>query len=201
MFVDFYTTNKGQSIRTVRIFTILGFLFFYGLRGYVFSDWYNYEYFFQNLTTFWSGNFINEFNDNNREVGFFLYSVIIKSICPNYFFWTFISSFIDVLLLDVIFRRYAKYYVLAFVVFYVFAADVMMFNYMRNIKSILLFLISLKYLHERKFLPYILLNLAGISFHISALVYIPLYFVLHRRFSKLLMLITFVAGKIGRAHV
>jgi hypothetical protein len=196
MFWEFNKLSKQQSTKGIRMLTILGFLFFFGLRGYVFSDWYGYEYIFQKLPTLWSGNLVEGIKNANTDIGFCLYSVIIKSICPNYFFWTFISSFIDVVLLDVIFRRYSRYYVFAFVVFFAFAATAMEFNLMRNVKAILLFFISLKYLQERRVFPYMLLNVLGILFHISAIVYIPLYFFLHRKLSETFWWIVFVVGNI-----
>jgi hypothetical protein len=196
MLIEFRQVSRQQSIRYVRMLTLIGFLFFFGLRGYVFSDWYGYEYFFQKLPTFWSGNFIEGIANTDREKGFYLYTAIVKSIYPSYFFWTFVSSLIDALLLDMIFRRYSKYYVFAFIVFFAFAAPVMEFNLMRNVKAILLFFASLKYLQERRIFPYMLLNVLGILFHISAVVYIPLYFFLHRKLPERFWWAVFVVGNI-----
>ena len=70
------------------------------------------------------------------------------------------------------------------------------FNLMCNIKAILLFLLSLRYLQERKILPYMLLNVLGMSFHVSSVAYLPLYFVLHRQFPKWLLWAAFIAGNV-----
>jgi hypothetical protein len=194
MFVEFRKINRQQSIRGVQILTIGGFLFFFGLRGFVSTDWYNYYPFFEKIGTLWNGNLLSMPTGYNKEIGFIVYSVIIKSICPNYFFWIFVSTAIDIALLHVIFKRHAKYYVLAFIVFFVMNGEVIEFNLMRNIKSILLFILSLKYLQERRIMPYMLLNVLGMSFHISAIVYIPMYFLLHRKFPKILLWLVFIVG-------
>jgi hypothetical protein len=197
MFVEFRKINKRQSMRGVRALTIGGFLFFFGLRGFVNTDWYNYYPYFEQLKTLWSGGLRQLFASAYRfETGFELYSIIIKSICPNYFFWVFVSTVIDIALLHVIFKRYVKYYVLAFIVFFVVGGCLMEINLMRNIKSILLFIFSLKYLQERRIMPYMLLNVLGVLFHISAIVYIPMYFLLHRKFPKPLLWAVFIVGNI-----
>ena len=64
----------------------------------------------------------------------------------------------------------------------------MEFNLYRNTKSFSLFLLSLPYLQNRKLLPYLLLNMTGCLFHISSMIYLPLYFVLYRKMSKEIIL-------------
>ena len=176
-------SSKGQSIKDIQWLTIIGFVFFFGLRGFVGTDWVNYYPFFNTAGEYFSW-----------EPGFTLYTLLIKSIHPNYFFWIFVSSLTNAVLLHIIFKRYAKYYVLGFIVFLAFNGIIMEINLMRNIKSILIFLVSLKYLQERKILPYMLLNLLGVTFHISSILFLPLYFVLHREIPKLYLWIMFAGG-------
>jgi hypothetical protein len=195
MFVEFRKINRQQSTRSVRVLTIAGFLFFFGLRGFIYSDWYSYYPFFEEIGTLWDGNMLPPAG-YNKEIGFVIYSAIIKSIFPNYFFWVFISCLIDILILNAVFKRYVKYYVLAFIVFFVLGGCLIEINLMRNIKAIFLFIISIKYIQERRFVPFLLLTMLAISFHISAIVYIPMYFLLHRKYSKTLLWATFIVGNI-----
>ncbi|MDR0567339.1 MAG: EpsG family protein [Prevotellaceae bacterium] len=197
MHLEFRQIYSGQSTRATRRFTVIVFLFFCGLRGFVITDWYGYYPYFLQLKTLWSGGLRQLLAGNATfDVGFELYSMIIKSVCPSYFFWVFASTAIDLALLHIVFRRYARYYVFAFAMFFVFGGEVIAFNLMRNIKSILLFLLSLKYLQERKILPYMLLNVLGMSFHVSSVAYLPLYFVLHRQFPRWLLWAAFIAGNV-----
>jgi hypothetical protein len=184
---EFVKINRQQSTKDIRWLTIIGFLFFFGLRGFVGTDWANYYPFFEGAE---DGSF------STWEPGFIFYTFLIKSICANYFFWIFISSLIDVILLHVIFKRYSKYYVLAFILFLAFNGFIMEINLMRNIKSILLFLLSIKYLKQRRILPYILLNSLGILFHMSSIIYLPLYFILQREIPKIFLWIIFFVGVI-----
>jgi hypothetical protein len=196
MFEEFYKINKQQSTKRVRMLTMLGFLFFFGLRGFVYTDWYGYYPFFEQIGTLWDGNLFYRPAGYDKEFGFVVYSSIIKSIYPNYFFWVFISTAIDIFMLNIIFQRYVKYYVLAFILFFVFGGTEIEMNLMRNVKSILLFMLSLRYVQERKMLPYMLLNGVGVLFHFSSILYFPLYFILHREFSRVFYWIIFIVGNI-----
>jgi hypothetical protein len=60
----------------------------------------------------------------------------------------------------------------------------------------MLFLISLKSLEERNIVKYMLLNSLGAVFHISAIIYIPLYFLLDKKINKFIILTIFVVGNI-----
>ena len=69
-------------------------------------------------------------------------------------------------------------------------------NLMRNMKSIILFLVSISYLEKRKFIPYLILNVIGIFFHISSIVYLLLYFVLSKRISRKVYWVIFGIGNL-----
>jgi hypothetical protein len=100
-------------------------------------------------------------------------------------------------ILHTCFKRYIpNYYVFGFIVFFVLGGCIIEINLLRNIKAILLFMLSLRYLQERKIVPYLLLNLIGVSFHLSAIVYFPLYFFLHKEFSKSFLWTIFIVGNI-----
>lgn len=194
MLWEFHKINKSKDIKQIRYLTIIGYLFFFGLRGYVSTDFYLYYPFFENLPTLWSGK--NIFISDYYEPGFVVYSSIIKSVFNDYFIWVFINTVIDVIILDIIFRRYSKYYVLCFLLFFVMLGFVLEINNFRNIKAIILFLLSLKYIQQRKILPYMLLNVLGIFFHTSSFFFLPLYFFLHKRISRKLLIIIFIIGNI-----
>lgn len=174
-----------------------GFLFFLGLRGFVNTDWINYYMFFDELQTLGSTDWENIVSNNyNMESGFVLSSVIFKSIIPNYFAWIFVSTLIDIYVLNLFFKQYVQYYVLGFILFYVFGGLIMEVNLLRNMKSIMLFLLSLKYLKENKWKVYMLLNILGCFFHITSIVYLILYFVLKREISYKIMWCIFILGNL-----
>jgi hypothetical protein len=66
----------------------------------------------------------------------------------------------------------------------------------RNIKSIMLFLISLKFVKKNKIMPYMALNLLGCMFHVSSFFYLPLYFVLNKKINSKVILFLFIIGQV-----
>ena len=158
-------------------------LIFIGLRGHISSDFVSYYPWFQILPNLSKLEF-NTLFDDEFEFGFILYSSVIKTIFTDYFVWVFINTLVDMLILMWAFKRYSCSVVLSFFFFVAFNGVIMEFNLYRNTKSFSLFLLSLPYLQNRKLLPYLLLNMTGCLFHISSMIYLPLYFVLYRKMSK-----------------
>ena len=195
--LEFEYIKKNRNVQLLHRITLVFLLIFFCFRGFVYTDWHSYYPYFAQMPTLWSGDIQGIFNGFPKfEYGFAFYTCLIKSIFPNYHFWIFISSAIDIIILNIFFKKYTKYYVFAFTVFFIFGAWIIGFNLMRNIKAIMFFILSLDYLLQRKMLPYMLLNITGIFFHISAVVFLPLYFILHREFPKMLLWIIFIVGNV-----
>lgn len=189
-------SNYKIRRRDIMWLTIPAYLFFFGLRGFVGSDYYNYYLFFENLpvpgdTDFWREAFVQKF-----EVGFTFYTLLVKSIWNNYFFFIFINTLIDIWLLSRFIRNYSKYYAFPLLIFMVMNGIMFEIDFLRNMKSILLFMLSIRYIEEKKFGKFLFLNLIGVTFHISALLYIPLYFFINKPFPVKLFWILFITSNL-----
>lgn len=169
---------------------LLILLIFIGLRGHVSSDFVSYYPWFQYLPNLSKLEF-NALFDDEFEFGFVFYSSIIKTIFSDYFVWVFINTLIDMSILMWAFKKYSCSVVLSFFFFVAFNGISMEFNLYRNTKSFSLFLLSLPYLQNRKLLPYLLFNITGCFFHISSIIYLPLYFFLYRDLSKKVIWISY----------
>ena len=77
-----------KSIKALNILVGTTFIVFFGLRGFIGWDWHTYFPYFKDLPT------LNHFNKTgyNFEVGFSLFTSIIKTINPNYHFFIFKKS-------------------------------------------------------------------------------------------------------------
>jgi hypothetical protein len=84
---------------------------------------------------------------------------------------------------------------MGFAAFYVWGLYMEM-DLLRNIKAIMLFLISIKYLQSRKIIPFMLLNITGALFHISSLFYIPVYFIAIFKFHRGITFLMWTIGNI-----
>lgn len=185
----FYRERLGDINAKWKAFFLL--LFFIGLRGFVASDYINYYPFFQNLPTILDLQFEGLYN-GEFEFGFILYSSLIKTIFPNYFFWVFINALIDLSILFFMLRRHCVSPTLAFIVFFCIQGLGLEFNLFRNTKAIFLFVLSIPYLKERKIIPYFAMNLTGTLFHVTSFIYLPMYFVLDKRIPKLVVWSMFI---------
>jgi hypothetical protein len=182
--------SKSNKILYFFIFTL--FLFFIGLRGHIYTDWLSYVEIFEETPQLWNQTTLNYIGDGKMEFGFLLFTVFIKTIFSNYFFWVFIIALINLLVLNKLFKKHTKYYSLAFLTFFIMNGLGIMFNLYRNSIALSFFLLSLNFLKEKKFTKYLILNLLGGCFHYSALLFIPLYFLLNKDIPKKIIWILFI---------
>lgn len=179
-----------KSRRHINFLVVIVYVLFFGFRGFIGWDWSNYYPFFKNID---ARNLLNGF-----EIGFVYYTYLIKSLFQTYQSYILISTIINVIFLDIFLKRYLseKYYTLGIVVFIGFSGFILEIDLMRNIKSILLFMLSLKYIENKSFLKFLALNIVGVLFHWSSLILLPLYFFLQKPISLKLYLTVFILGNI-----
>lgn len=158
------------------------------------SDFINYVITFEEMPDIFH---LTSFRGFERiEPGFVIYTSIIKLFTDNYFAWVAINTLIDLIVFAWFFKRYCQSMILPLVFFIAFNGLLIEFNLYRNIKAIDLFLLSIPYLEKRKIVPYMLLNLLGVMFHNSALLFLPLYFVLTLRMSMAVIWSGFVISNL-----
>jgi len=178
--------------KVLRSFSFLIVLVFLGLRGYVASDWVSYTQFYTDIPAIDSSSFLGYLALPTFEKGFVVFSSIIKIISDNYFVYSFINVLIDLILLNILLKRYCKsYYIFGLTVYFAFCSEYEI-NMLRNVKAIMLFLLSIKYIQNRSFLKFFLINLAGLLFHNSAIFFFPLYFFIHKNTKRVYIIFTFI---------
>lgn len=192
------TFNNRCNIWLQQFSIVMILIVFIGFRGFVYTDWFSYYPYFNSAPSLFDGIYsINRFLEKPWESGFLLYTIVLKTIFPNYFFFQFISFIINLLVLFCFFKRVIpNQIVFGFLFYIIFSGLVLEFNLLRTSKSIMIFLISLKYLEEKKIIKYTALNIFGSLFHISSILYIPLYFFLNKKYPKIFVLSFFIIGNI-----
>lgn len=184
---------KGVSSKGASRLAFVILLFFIGLRGYLGTDFSQYVLAFEETSDIKS---LNALDFIRFEPGFVLYTSAIKTIWNDYHFYVFISSLIDLLVFYYVFKCYTDSVVLSFLFFFTFQGLGLEVDLFRNVKGIDFFLLSIPFLQDRKFLPYLVLNVLGATFHVSSLVFIPCYFVLTHKFSVKTIVVVVVVGNI-----
>ena len=140
--LSFKCSNVKQR-RDVNILIIITYVLFLGLRGYIGSDFKMYYVLYENIPSIGQGFFSSAYvNDLEVELGYVIYMSIIKTISSDYSFFIFINSLINIYIILLFFKRYSINVALALIVFleiggYVFEIDVQ-----RNMKALLLFMLS-----------------------------------------------------------
>lgn len=165
---------------------------FFGLRGYVYTDFISYRPFFDMLDGF--RNLPEILLVKGWEPGFVVYSALCKILIPNYFAWNVISTIIDLFLLYKVLERYSVNHLLSLMVFFIIGSTALEFNVLRNAKAIFIFLYALRYIEERKIWKYFALISIACLFHTSAIIYFPLYFVLHKKWPQWVLWSFYIGG-------
>ncbi len=172
-------------------------LVFFGFRGFIFDDWQIYYSLFQDCS--FENVWFNVYTYKNAhwtcEPGFTLLMATCKSLIDSYYFFNFVCTVIVTALLFNFFRQ-QKFDNLPFalILYLCFGGIIMSTNLMRNTIAIMVFINAIKYIDERKPIPFFLLCIVAISFHLSALMYLPTYFFLHRRINKWVFVGIFLIG-------
>ena len=190
-------TENETKKRVISVTCVLVFVLFFGFRGFICDDWILYYPAFQKCTSEYV-NF-NVFSYNAKwdfEPGFTLLMCLCKGIVDDFHFFVLICTLINVLLLLKFFRSRIDNIPFGVIVFLRVGGYVMSTNLMRNSIAILIFVNSLVFLEKRKPLQYFGLCLLALGFHISSLIYFPLYFLLNWRYNKWIYLILFIAGNV-----
>lgn len=198
----YHSPSATKNIRlNSSLIAIICFFVFFAFRGFIFSDWIVYYNFFNDCD--WSDVYNYKLGSvTGFEPGFTVLCLICKSIFKDYFFFQFVLCLIDTILLLRFFRGRVDNIALALLLVFVFDGLGMFVNLMRNSVAIMLFLNAIDYLRDRKPIPYFAICLLAVTFHMSALVYFPLYFFMHRRLNRWVFLAVFVICNIVfLAHV
>ena len=187
-----YANDETSKHRT-DVFCVLVFVFFFGLRGYVFDDWINYAEIFRKIDLQHIGMTIEK---STVEPGFLLLNALCKSIIDNYHVFVMACTLLNLWLMLRFFSRYVQNLPLALMCYVCMGGLIISINLMRNSIAIFLFLNVIHLIQERKAWPYFGVCLLAMTFHYSAIVYFPLYFFLHRRLNKWVYLVIFLGANI-----
>ena len=196
LLADYYRRLDDVGKLRVNMACVVIFLLFFGFRGFVGQDWSNYYPVFSQLSSANIGDFFYSFDETSFEPGFVLLLLCCKSIFDSYHFMVFIVVLINVFLLFRFLLKNVSNIPLALIVFLCMGGLIMELNLLRNSISILIFLNTLEYIKERKPLPFFIWNLLGMTFHVSSILYLPLYFFFHKRCPKWLFLTLLILGNV-----
>ena len=136
----------------------------------------------------------------NTEFGYIGLNWAIAHITNNRYIFIFLYTICMYAIILYSFRKYAKNYSLASILFLALVFY-FSFTYLRQMFAAAIIGLSIRYIIERKFLKYCAIIFAAFSFHNSAIIFFPMYFIANKKYSKahilLLMSVFFIIGVTG----
>ena len=182
--VDVFGKNERKK-HMLFVFSIILLIGFLGLRGFIGWDWWAYYPSYNNLP-----------NGFNYEIGYEIWSNIFYKIGLSYHHFTFINTVADILILAYVLKKYSKYPIFSMFLFLAVQGLSFEVDLLRNAKAVLLFIISIQFIKERKIIPFLILNILGMTFHMSSVIYLPMYFILNKNYSRKIVFPLIILGNI-----
>ncbi len=172
--------------RYITITSIAVFFIFFAFRGYVYSDWTSYSELLDKIEWEDLFTFTNEKHKAVvHEPGFTLLCLLCKSLINEYAFLVIVITTINTFLFIRFLRRWKiDNIAFVFMLFIAFEGLMIMFNLLRNAISIFIFLNALEFIAKRKPLQYFSICAIALCFHLSSILFFPLYFFLHKKTNK-----------------
>ena len=136
----------------------------------------------------------------HSEFGYVGLNWLIAHITNNRYIFIFCYTICMYAIIIECFKKYAKNYYLASILFMALVFF-FSFTYLRQMFAAAIIGLSIKYIIERKFLKFCAILLVAFSFHNSAIIFFPMYFIANKKYSKskilLIMFICFIVGITG----
>lgn len=150
-----------------------------GFRWMTGTDWIYYHDFFVTNTSF------SDFTTNNRfEIGYCIYNFLIKSLSNSYSFYLFITACLLFLFNKLFIKKIAppQFVIFAILLYYSFNVDDLSFVRQNIARAI--GLLSLIFVFEKNKKKFIACVLLATSIHVTAFLFIFMYYLINRGISK-----------------
>ncbi|EEK77696.1 EpsG family protein [Bacillus cereus] len=183
-------TNSLPSIKPNQFLILmaaLSLILVSGLRTNI-GDTYFYMHAY-NVTEFnW------EYIQNNKDKGFYIFQMILKRYTDDPQAMVFITALITNVLIVLTLYKYSRLVEISLYVYITSGMYLVSMNGIRQYLAAAIIFAATKYIFDGNWKMYILIVLIASTFHQSALVLIPLYFLIRRRaWSGITFLLLFLA--------
>lgn len=174
-----------NSKKLFAYFLFLLFIILGSIRWETGTDWLNYhDYFRDNFN--WS-----DFNDGRFEVGYAFINFVVKSFTSNYsvFLAVFAILTISIKGIAIVELKFNRYILITSLVFFsYFLADV--FSSRQSLAISLTLLASRYAIHKPNFIRFLGIIIIASCFHITAILFIPAYFLKKKIISRRFLITT-----------
>mgnify|MGYP000359591255 CR=1 FL=1 len=134
-----------------------------------------------------------EFIAADKDIGFGILQMILKSYSNNPQLLIFITAFITNLLILVVLYKYSRLFELSVYLYITSGLYIISMNGIRQFLAGAICFAATKYIFEGNWQKYILVVILASTFHQSALILIPIYFVIRRKaWTKVTFMLLFL---------
>lgn len=173
------TTYMGFCILSFLPLTLVSML-----RYEVGTDWIIYDDYF---------HWINEGRDKFSEPGFNLLNRILYCVTHNSWILFAVVAFLILLFTFLAFYQQSIWVPFTILIFFISGDYFNSQNQIRQVLAMSIFLFAMKYIWSRDWKRYFLWLLIAFSFHVSALIFIPLYFLYGIKLNVKKLIILYLA--------
>lgn len=163
-----YENNNGNR-NNVRLIAAGIFILFYGFRGYIGTDWFNYNTYYEQAT-------LKTWSESDYELGFAFLSKLLHDIGVPYLDFVFIIVVLQVFLWDRVLKLLNLPIALSYIIL-ISIFPLLVIDLLRNFTSILIALQGVAYLirgEKKGAISYFLLS---ILFHTTGIFFFFLFFI------------------------
>lgn len=164
-------------------------IFLSAFRGDFTADYHNYVDLFNNIGGFTLKGALTADVFARIEKGFLVFTFFVKRIFNNPLYVFIFSSILIVTGNVWHIKKYADDYLLATMLFLVIGIYYTSFTILRQCMAVSIIVLGSKYLYERNFFKYLLVIFLACTFHRSAIIMLPFYFVATTKINKKLFVI------------
>ncbi|MBD3107691.1 EpsG family protein [Bacillus sp. AGMB 02131] len=111
-----------------------------------------------------------------KDIGFGIYQMILQNFTDKPQYLIFITAMVTNILIIAVFYNYSKFFELSTFVYITGGTHVVSMNGLRQVMAAAICFIAIKYLLKGNFVKYALIILFASTFHFSALILLPMYF-------------------------
>lgn len=165
---------KPQNNTVFAIITFASVIFFSGLRNSV-ADTPAYIRFFQRIPASWEG--LIDLWDSGVDKGFLVFTIVIKSVINDFHVWLFVIAAFTGVSIAMMLSKYSCNFFISVFMYVASCQFVWMFNGIRQYLAVVIIFLSFKFIVEERFFKYLLFVAIAATFHDTALIMIPIYFV------------------------
>lgn len=170
-----------KNIHNVLFFVaVLMLILFAGLRGNIEPDYMNYKDIFRTSS-------FSTPTATTIEPGYFYFNKIIYELGLQFQWVIFIMAVLSVGIKAYFFKHNSPNFIFSLLLFYCSVYFLYDFIAIRQALALSVFLLALPYLIKRDIVKYFILVILASTIHISATILLPLYFIIHRNISVIIL--------------